>query len=327
MKNTSAPLWICALIAIVGMPFVGIIETPKGLFPLWIWFEIPLAGLFLIAVYIEVKNSPLPATPEKKDLVKTPLPILKISYAMVTVPRKKSHIERTIKSLEDTGFFDRPEHLPLRIVAASHDYSHLQPYMEDSRFLVDTIPKGEAQEPKWNEAGNSLGATFGHRRALSNERMVSGSEHLMVFEDDIIFSEGWIPRFERILEEAKKDHKDNFILSLYLQGPHTQSLEAYKKGSFYVDWPHHVSFGVQAMLYPLFVRDEFMRITKDCPNELPHDMALGKNLKLLNIPVLMSAPSLVQHIGLESGERTSRHESLSFLAKLDMSFEKKRLSP
>lgn len=320
MKKTNVALWICSLISMISIPVIGMIDTPRGLPPLWIWFEIPIVIMLFVALVYSVSEQ----QDEEVVIKDAPTPALKllknhpqITYAIMTATKEENRLEQTLESLEKTGFFDRPEHLPLRIIAGSSDCGYLEKYMYDSRFLVDPMSESEARQMRWKELGNALRRTAGHRRALDPKKVNPGSKYLMVFEDNVIFCKGWITRFERILEEVEKNYKEKFLLSLSVDGSQTSAIEAYRAGKLYIPLSYASFNTIQAMLYPFWVRDEYMSVTKMYPGELPHESAISKNMKAMEIPILTTAPSLVQKVGIQSVDSPSSKEVGSFVADLD----------
>lgn len=273
-----------------------------------------------------------------KQLPRQPDPIQKaaaptISYSIVTYPRPERYLSQTIKSLEATGFFDIPENLPLRLVGGSPDSSHLRTYVSDKRFLVDPMSEEEAREVHWHASGGGLRAIKGHRRALHPFKVNPGSEFLLVMEDDIHFTKGWIPRLDRTLKELVAQYQDRFVLSLYAPGVSSgidTVLAAYHSGRLFVERNYDTFFGVQAVLYPVVIREAFMFETSvraidqerspgkfmDRPYGTPHDLLVPKILKQMRIPLFSTAPSLVQHIGLKTGADSPPHESSSFVEQI-----------
>jgi hypothetical protein len=233
---------------------------------------------------------------------------LSIEYTILTAPRQPDTLSLTIRSLTETGFFKRPENLPVRLVAGS-PHCNLDLY-DDSRFEIDLMSRREASRFNFSSADATTRALFGHRRALRAE---GKAEFRLVLEDDLRFAEGWMERLNKILRAAQEEYGDRFLLSLYLPGPETEPIDAYNSGSHWIRYPHLGFFGSQAILYPASVREDFMRATASCADTWPHDMALGRTLLRLGIPILATAPSLVQHVGLADGLTRPPHESASFI--------------
>jgi|SRR5579871_2883667 len=239
----------------------------------------------------------------------------KITYSVITVPRKEPYLLNLVENLKTTGFFADSKNLPLRLVAGSPDCSYLLSYSDPEMFLVDPMGYEEAKKTSWGIAGLALRATMGHRRCLDQNRVNPGSSYILVMEDDIKFADGWIVRFSEILEEAISVYSNRFILSLYTPGSPTP-LDAYRSGKKWILRSHSEFYGVQAVLFPLAVRDEFMKESTERPTFLPHDLSLGKVLGKLGIPILSTAPCLVQHVGRVSSAECAWHDSKSFLEHL-----------
>lgn len=257
----------------------------------------------------------------------------RISYTILTTPRKEQYLENTVQSLYKTGFFNRPENLPLQIVSGAPDSSHLRPFLSDPSFVVDQMSEEEAREFHWHGSGVPLRVVKGHRRCLHPLRAIPGASFVMVMEDDIRFAQGWIQRLERTLEEITARFSDRFLLSLYAPGSSEpeNALEAYRKGHKWIQRSYDSFYGTQAILYPVVVRDTFMYETAvrpddikpslpgkemDRPYGLPYDLMLPAVMKALGIPILSTVPCLVQHVGRSTSINSPWHESASFLEKV-----------
>jgi hypothetical protein len=252
----------------------------------------------------------------------------KVSFTIVTAPRKENYLDQTIKSLEQTGFFSDRRNLPLRLVAGSPE-PHLERFKSDrNRFLVDEMSEAEAKEWHWHGSGLGLRASKGHRRALHPLRTRCGSQFVCIFEEDLRFASGWMGHLEKGLEEAVKRHGDRFLLSLYTP-EETGPLEVYKKGRNLYERTYRF-YGIQGVIWPNVVRETFMYETAVRPIDQdrgpgktmdrayhkPHDEMVGLTMEALKIPILATAPCLVQHIGIVSNSGTSDayiHRSKSFL--------------
>jgi hypothetical protein len=258
---------------------------------------------------------------------------MKISYSIVTYPRKERYLDQTVQSLSDTGFFNYPEHLPLRLIGGSPDSSHLSSYFSDSRFIVDPMTEEEAREYHWHGSGGGLHAIKGHRRSFHPFRISPDASFLMVMEDDIVFTKGWIPRLETTLKEIVRNFSDRFILSLYTPGfsDAANPMDAYRSGRLWVERTPERFYGVQAILYPLVIRDMYLYETAPRPDDArafgpgkemdrqygrPHDLLLAAVMKSMKIPILSTAPCLVQHVGHSSGANSPPHQSTTFLERL-----------
>lgn len=277
-----------------------------------------------------LENFLFPKTKTNSSLT-TIIQNIKISFTILTCPRKEPYLEKTIRSLTDTGFFDARENLPLRLVAGSPDPSHLKPYLSDKRFIIDPMGQEEAKEIHWQQSGNALRCAKGHRRCFHPFRSNPGSSFLLVMEDDIRFASGWIPYLHRVLTEITKAFGDKFLLSLNTPGGSADVLGAYKSGRRWTERPYDSFYGTPAILYPLVIRDMFTYETQVRPDDLrnfgpgnemsrpyglPIDLMLSKVMKENLIPILTTAPCLVQHIGRISGTDGPWAESKSFLEKV-----------
>lgn len=236
---------------------------------------------------------------------------MKISYSILTSPRKEPYLEQTIKSLEHTGFFEQTENLPLRLVTTIPNSDYVGEYKKDARFCVEDISRRELTERSWLAAGDALRETWGHYRCLHPDRANLDAGGLVVFEDDLQFAKNWTKRLEELVDELGTLYGRRWLLTLY--SPNTKEpLEAYQAGRKWVSRPYNGFFGPQAIYYPLGVRDEYMAYLTGHPIDKPHDLALAEVMKALRIPMFTSAPCLVQHVEVPSGSVTD-HKSESFI--------------
>lgn len=232
----------------------------------------------------------------------------KISYTIMTSPRKESYLERTIQSLAQTGFFDQKENWPVRLLSSTPDTEHLDSYRKDSRFYIEEMTEKESSERIWSAAGEGLRETWTHYRCLHPDRVNIDSSGVLVLEDDLKFSKTWMKTVSRTVDEIVSLYGRRWLLSLY--SPNTKEpLEASRAGSRWLSRPYEGFYGSQAILYPLGVRDEYLAYLTAKPLHNPHDLNLPVVMKDLHIPILTTAPCLVQHAELGDGI----HRSESFI--------------
>lgn len=238
----------------------------------------------------------------------------RISFCILTAPRRECYFDRTLESLNHTGFFNEPTNLPIDVVLGAPTSEPL--IYKHSQLHVHPMDSEEAQKMGWHVAGPPLRATWGHWRCLT--RKLSDKQAILVMEDDIVFARGWLKRLNLIARELFEKFLDQWLLTLYTPSS-TEPLEAFKNGRTWILRSYEGFFGAQALLYPLAVRDAYLRYIArpEWSQHLPHDLALPLAMKELGIPILATAPCLVQHMGLVSeGVSGSQHQSMSFLENL-----------
>lgn len=249
----------------------------------------------------------------------------KIQFSILTDP--SPYLDETIASLQRTGFFNRADNLPIRLVAGSPE-SHLSKYKNDSRFVVDEMSQEEAREIHWHPSNGGLRCHKGHRRAMHPMRFRPGTTHLCIFECDLNFSEGWRERLDLVIREASSIYSDRFILSLYTPGDSSSVVEKSGKRLF-VRGPGF--YGAQAILFPIAMCSAYIHETSSRPIDqegppgsfmdrtysIPYDFQLEKVfMGRFKVPILATAPCLVQHIGAVSRIESPPHTSLSWRKKL-----------
>lgn len=243
----------------------------------------------------------------------------RISYSILTTPRKEPFFQRTVESLEATGFFQDKRNLPLHIVSGAPGCGYPVGFdPRPDRFQSHPMTPEEAEKLAWSIAGAPLRATWGHWRCLAPERTSPGSTFVLVMEDDLRFAAGWLDRLKKIVREIAYAFSDEWLLTLYTPGS-TAPLSAFREGKKWIQRSHDGFYGTQAIVYPLTIRDAYLEhvSSADWSTHLPHDLSLPFAMKQLGIPILASAPCLVQHMGLVSeGVSGSQHQSLSFLERI-----------
>lgn len=239
---------------------------------------------------------------------------MKISYTILTTPRKEPYLERTIASLEKSGFFSDPDCVPLNLVAGSPQPEHLNPYRHDPRFRTHDFTKDEADAHMFDVAGVALRATWGHRRCLHTWRANEAAEAVCVMEDDVSVTSNFTKKVQESVVDIKKNFGAKWVLTLYT--PHSLGpLEAMRSGKKWLFRQSEGFYGAQGIVYPNRVRDEYIAYLADHTINLPHDLAMPEVMKKLGIPILASAPCLVQHIGsVSQGVSGPYHRSESFIA-------------
>jgi hypothetical protein len=238
---------------------------------------------------------------------------MKISCSILTNPRKEPYLQRTLESLNKAGVFSHKELLPFRLVAGSPNPEHFLPYRNDARFLVEDFPQEEADRHIFQHAGAALRATWGHRRCLHPWRANPNCDALLVMEDDIEVTSDFTQKLMTVAETVSKQFGKRWVITLYTPQS-KEPLEAHKDGKKWIFRQYDNFFGAQAVLYSIRARDEYMAFLVDHVIQKPHDLALPEVLKMLEIPLLGSAPCLVQHTGaVKQGVSGLFHTSTSFL--------------
>ena len=160
-----------------------------------------------------------------------------------------------------------------------------------------------------------------------------GSLFTVIFEEDIRFARGWQRYLEKSLAECISKYGDRFLLSLYTPESN-EPLEAFRSGKKIINrrYGPHGFYGVQGVVWPSVIRESFMYDTSvrpidqdrgpgktmDRAYEIPHDMTVRDTMERLRIPILATAPCLIQHIGIVSGaDSTGYHKSKSFFESVE----------
>jgi GR25 family glycosyltransferase involved in LPS biosynthesis len=162
-------------------------------------------------------------------------------------------------------------------------------------------------------------ACWNYWRSLTFGAKTTGREGLVVFEDDVILAQGWERRLRAVIAEVELVHQERYVLALYVAA--CVGLSKSKNGSHFVEYPVDYFFGTQGMYYPESVRPGFAEFLKahgvDTFRE-PYDLLLKDYLKRASIPMFVTIPCLVQHIGrVSTGLAGFHHQARHFHARLD----------
>lgn len=229
----------------------------------------------------------------------------KIEFAIVTSPRKPLYLHDAISSLMDTGFFQSPENLPLRLICGRKFQANdpeLLAYRGNSQFTVEEnvergLPFGSIYSER-PSAGPQRDLCINHRRGVLR-LFTSDSTHLCIFEDDVKFPVGWLKRLHETIDDIEKSYGDRWVMTLFVRNS-AEPLEKMREGRKWYPYLKRPYVGTQGIVYPRGVAREISdAVLERCIlyYEHPIDELLGYWLDENQIDMLASAPCLVQHIG------------------------------
>lgn len=218
---------------------------------------------------------------------------------MVTVPRPENYIAKAVSSLMETAKEFYTPDKPLRLSSGCVSRDYLNEYQAFPNISISRLSEEEAI--KWNYAELNLGSkcALGHYKAMRIALELQNSLDLvLICEDDIKFSKAWRYYLDNILTEIKRKYSSEWVLTLYrfLPGmkPHYDENKKWfetSKGHFY---------GTQAIVYPKCVLEKISQyLYQNCVNARNHaiDDGIGVICEKKSIPLLVTVPSIVQHIG------------------------------
>lgn len=133
-------------------------------------------------------------------------------------------------------------------------------------------------------------------------------------EDDVLVTSNFAKKVRDAAVDVKKNFGEKWVLTLYT--PHSKEpTTAMRSGKSWFLRGYEGFYGAQGIVYPNRVRDEYIAYLADHTINLPHDLAMPEAMKKLGIPILASAPCLVQHMGsVSQGVSGPFHRSESFIA-------------
>ena len=218
---------------------------------------------------------------------------MRIGYGVVTINRPGGFIHPMLGSLDRSGFTG-----DLMLSCGTDDASHLAPY-RTGRYMIREMPRKEMEKFRFDAITRGARCSLGHYWCMRGllERPENYAA-VALFEDDVIFPTGWEKRLEAILGDVRTKLGDRWIMSLYL--PDYCVGWYYGKGDLWFEANKKTFFGSQAILYPREIAEEFMSTTLLAfidAGKRATDMAVAEFCSEKDIPLVVTTPCLVQHIG------------------------------
>ncbi len=224
-----------------------------------------------------------------------------------TIWREGNYLEQTLSNLT----VERPlrADLPVSLVLGSPLSGYVDQYRQVSGVsVVDMGPSTGA----WIERlPLRHRATWNYYRCLTQP--ASTARGTLVIEDDVRFAQGWLARLAVTLAALEASSVEDFVLSLYC--PSDFPLAGYFRGELSVEYPLGWFYGTQAVYYTAKTRQGFGAYLKKhgvVANREPYDVLLWQYLSEAGLPLLATAPSLVQHRGKQSTGLGGWHEPPCF---------------
>jgi hypothetical protein len=176
---------------------------------------------------------------------------------------------------------------------------------------LSALERRMAKQPDLGELRGLRVMTLNEWRTLLSITEHPDSDAVVVLHDDIKLSSGFSDRLDRTLADIAAVHADNYVLTLcayYSADP----IAAFNAGKLWCVFDEYrkqsaALSGNTAVLYPRRVAllfAEYVRKNAVLEWRGAVDALLGKFCVEFNIPLLASAPSLVQHVGRSSSWHT-----------------------
>jgi hypothetical protein len=246
--------------------------------------------------------------------------IQKISFQIATVFRENGYIHRTISSLEETGFFDDQNRLPLNLVVGSEDDAYLHPYKNDAaKFKIHVMSEEDADRFGLSKLGPMERAGLTHSLCLADKHTNQEASLLVVLEDDVRFAQGWIKRLHEAVISVSSTYGSNWVMCLYTALT-DESAVAARQGKKWFPRKYDWFFGTQGTTYPREIGRAFaseIMLKAVNPFLKPYDLLLSEFLRSREVPIVATAPCLVQHMGnVSQGVCGHFHQSKGFMESI-----------
>lgn len=212
-----------------------------------------------------------------------------INVSVITSPRPENYIYTTIKTIE--------EQIPIHLFVSGTDTSYLNKLLPDKRILITPVSGSD---------NKILNQFFTFKKCIQDEGSV------LVFEDDVRFAKGWKKRFETVVSDLESKY-NRFVLSLFTSIP--LCTPSTLPSSYYLPLDVTSFSGTLGMYYSDSVRkiilDYFDKYDMSKTNH--YDIVIRNCLIENNIPIFVTIPCLVQHIGIVSSWRQSSSTSVAIV--------------
>jgi hypothetical protein len=200
---------------------------------------------------------------------------------------------------------------PVTLVVGNTDTDYLQSYARLPGIAMEVPSQSAWKSFKAVANGKHQLASWTLWRALQvAAKHAKHCEYAVIFEDDVIPKAHWEIALKGLIKALTEVHGSAFILSLYRAGLRPPALGQRSIG--YGRYPINSFFGTQAMCYPMAVLprliDYIYRMSIAAYNN-PYDIVVGRFTQEMNIPLIFSVPSLVQHIGTQTTGLGTFHQS------------------
>lgn len=230
---------------------------------------------------------------------------LKIDYSIVTVSRPVNYIDKLIAQLPKDEF--------KRVFVGSLETGYLANLQAEPSFSLRVPTAAEGKVLKALSVFQR--ATWNYWRALACIPDSDERDGILVLEDDVLPASGWLEHFRTSLSAVMSAESPGYILGLYSSRRHA----ATKGDKPYTTYPTHLFAGTQAIYYPEQIRHNFAAFLQEHGvkmNEAPYDMLLAEFAARNSIPIFLTIPVLVQHIGKISTGLGEFHEAPGFQPEL-----------
>lgn len=216
----------------------------------------------------------------------------KINLAITTVWREENYLDATLNSL----LVEYPvcEDQPLSLVAGSPNTSYLAGYRSLPGITVIEMGSHAWSWIKNNDVRHR--ATWNYHRCLT--QCIAGERGSLILEDDVRFACGWRRRLALTLAALEGKFGSEFVLSIYDPWDCTPS-----ENHLYAEYPREHFTGTQGIYYTSRVRQGFAKYLRTkgvIANKNHYDYLLRDYLIQEDLPLFVTSPSLIQHMGINT---------------------------
>jgi hypothetical protein len=229
----------------------------------------------------------------------------KLNVCISTCDRANNYIHQALASMYMGGF---PTHYDLHLFVSGTSGDYLDRYGQHRHVKIHpTTPQNWTEIAGWPK---KFKASYNYLRCLSEAQYPNS----LIFEDDIVFQDGWWQKFLYTVSEIERDGYERYILSLF---PPNKC----KTEKSYFFHPKMAWACSQGIYFPAAVRDEIANFVWTCTNAVAgtqaepsdppylnaYDMLIKEYVLGHGIEVFCTVEALVQHVGMATAGGTGQN--------------------
>ncbi len=223
------------------------------------------------------------------------------NVVVITSKRPENYIYKAIGTIK--------EQIPIHLFVSGTDTDYLNKISSDKRISITTV--------EHNDKDNKILNQFQTFRRCIQDGYINGERGILVFEDDVLFANGWKKRFELIVSDLESKY-ERFVLSLFTNLPLCTPDKL--PPSYYLPLNTTSFGGALGMYYTDFARRTIMDYFDkyDMKKTNHYDIVVRNCLIENNIPMFVAIPCLVEHTGIKSSWRTTSYVSKAIVFHNDL---------
>lgn len=228
-----------------------------------------------------------------------------IDYAISTVPRKVNYIDLLLANLDVKT--------PVHLFVCGNKTDYLNKFKNSPSVQIHTPSQEEWL--RFKDCSVFHRATWNYWRCMSSWPANPNRSGLLILEDDVLPARGWLQWLSRAIHEIESICGNKFAIALYSG----RDFSKQNLGGIFARYPTHQFAGTQGVYYSEALRVEcadFLKLYGVEWNEAPYDMLVADYMSRRDYPILVTVPSIIQHMGEVSTGLSNFHQAPNFKKSL-----------